>query len=85
MVVGDRWQRNLELEPSVCDDPMANSLCNVQIRHFSSVGKMSAVRPAMNDRSIGPRRHARRMMAIGCKSKLRFARFPTNDATVDFR
>ena len=24
MVVGDRWQRNLELEPSVCDEAMEN-------------------------------------------------------------
>ena len=24
MVVGDRWQRNLDLEPSVCDEAMEN-------------------------------------------------------------
>jgi hypothetical protein len=31
MVVGDQWQRNLELEPSACDDATAYAL-NI-IRH----------------------------------------------------
>jgi len=29
MVVIDRWQRNLELEPSKCDDAMANRFCHI--------------------------------------------------------